>query len=107
MTQEKVILTPSFHVFAYEMQEAILDGYTINDSNPPIMWGVAYEAHMIKREYPSHEAAVNWTGKQTEVLEAANPIQFSGGAFASTTEPHVQPLTQAYNGKPRGRPKSK
>lgn len=50
MSQEKVILTPSFHVFAYEMQEALLEGFTINDSNPPTWWGTCYEAHMIKKE---------------------------------------------------------
>lgn len=102
MSNERVILTPSFHVFAYEMQEAILDGYIINDSNPPCTWITSYEAHMVKRDTAAKHDAAYFTDKQREVLEAVNPVQFSGGAFASTTEPHVQPLKRG-----PGRPKVK
>lgn len=100
--QRTEIINPSLHVFCYDLQEHIQNGYEIDPDNTPVTWGVAYQVGLIKRE-PSDanvDAVFNLSNKQLEVLESVDPILFSGGAFASTTEPHVQPLKRG-----PGRPK--
>lgn len=48
MKQTKSILTPSIYVFAYELQEAILDGWEIDGDVPPVTWGIAYEVGLMR-----------------------------------------------------------
>jgi N-acetyl-gamma-glutamylphosphate reductase len=85
--QRTEIINPSLHVFCYELQEHIQNGFEIDPDNTPVTWGVAYQVGLIKRD----------EAQETAVLSAFT------GAYATTTELHVKPLLQEKRSV--GRPK--
>lgn len=48
--ETKMIVNPSLHVFVFEIQEAIFEGYEIDINYPPTTFGIAYEVGMIKKD---------------------------------------------------------
>lgn len=48
MKQTRTILTPSLYVFAYELQEAIQQGWEIDGDTPPTTFGIVYECGLMR-----------------------------------------------------------
>lgn len=48
MKTTKIIVTPSLYVFAFELQQAIQEGWEIDGECPPAAWGLVYECGLMR-----------------------------------------------------------
>jgi hypothetical protein len=88
--ETKMILNPSLYVFMLDVQEQIHNGWEIDLNYPPTMFGTCYEVGMIKKD---QEAIIDNFDHYVGGPDKPENAPMLTGAFASTTELHVQPLT--------------
>jgi hypothetical protein len=56
MTNEMTtVISPALQQFCFDMQDLIFEGWEIDPNNPPVMWGIVYEAGMIRNEQTAHK----------------------------------------------------
>lgn len=66
------IINPSLHVFCYELQEAIQNGYEIDPETTPVTWGITYHTGMIKKNDAGAELFVDTAVGNATTTEVRN-----------------------------------